>query len=63
MLTYYLMLNSQEAFILQSMEKNLPVAKICEGLCRWFSDEQVPQYLVNAILRWLNDKLLSEIYV
>lgn len=63
MLTYYLMLNSQEAFILQSMQKNLPVAKICEGLCRWFSDEQVPQYLVNAILRWLNDKLLSEIYV
>jgi hypothetical protein len=60
---YYVMLNSQEAFILQSMQKNLPIAKICEGLCRWMGDEQVPQYLVNAILRWLHDNLLSEIYL
>jgi hypothetical protein len=60
--TFYVMLNQQEAFIIQSMQKQLPVAKICEGLCRWMDDEQVPQYLVNTILRWLHDKLLSEIY-
>jgi hypothetical protein len=59
--TYYVMLSSADAFIIQSMKKNLPVAKICEGLCRWLDDEQVPQYLVNTILRWLHDKLLSEI--
>ncbi len=60
---YYMMLNTQESFIIQSMQKNLPVAKICEGLCRWFGDEQVPQYLVSTILRWLQEKLLSEIYL
>jgi hypothetical protein len=62
-LTYYIKLNSPEAFIIQSMQKNFPIAKICEGLCRWVSETEVPQYLVNAILRWLHDKLLSEIYL
>lgn len=60
--TYYVMLNQQDAFIIQSMQKQLPVAKICEGLCRWMGEEQVPQYLVNTIIRWLHDKLLSEIF-
>lgn len=58
--THYVMLSQPEAFMIQSMQKNLPIVKICEGLCRWLNEEQVPNYLANTILRWLHDKLLSK---
>ena len=60
--TYYVMLSDPEAFVMESFKKNLCIAEICEGLCHWLDEAEVPQYLVNLILRWLHDKLLSRFY-
>jgi hypothetical protein len=60
LLTYYIALNQQEAFTLEAFKENRCIAEICEGLCRWVDEAEIPTYLVNLILRWLNDQLLSQ---
>lgn len=59
--TYYLQLSPQDAYIMESLKGGLCMGEICEGLCQWFDEEEVPQYLVQTILNWLHDKLLSRI--
>jgi hypothetical protein len=58
--TYYIALSPQEAFTLKAFQNNRCIAQICEGLCRWVNETEVPTYLVGLILRWLNDQLLSQ---
>jgi hypothetical protein len=59
--TYYVSLSPQDSFIMESLKNDFCVAQICEGLCQWMGEEEVPQYLVQTILNWLHDKLLSKL--
>lgn len=60
---FYCVVNTEESWVLQALQQQRSFEEICEGLLQWLSDEEVAQYAVNLLLRWLNDGMLSSIKI
>lgn len=58
---FYVVLNAPETAMLQYLQQGLSFAEICEQLTQWLAPEEVAQYAVNILVRWLNDGMLSEV--
>lgn len=59
--SFYELLNTQEASMLQALQQGLTFAEMCEQLTQWLAPEAVAQYAVNILIRWLNNGMLSEV--
>lgn len=58
---YYCSLSEEEAWVLQALQQQQTFGEICDGLLKWYPEEQVATNAVNLLLRWLNDEMLSEV--
>jgi hypothetical protein len=58
---YYLPLSSEEARLLQGIANGCSFEELCQGLCESLPEDQVASYIVQRLLRWLNEEMLSEI--
>lgn len=60
---YYIECSSQEAKLLQNMTAGQTFAELCENLGNEVPEDQIANYIVQRLLRWLNDGMLSQINV
>lgn len=58
---YYCSLPEEEAWVLQALQQQQTFGEICDGLLKWYPEDQVATVAVNLLLRWLNDEMLSEV--
>jgi hypothetical protein len=58
---YYLSLTQEEAWLLQEMGNGYTFEELCKGLSECLPEEEVPSYIVQRLLRWLDEEMLSEI--
>lgn len=59
---YYIECSSQEAQLLQNMIAGQTFAELCQNLGDQLAEEEIANYIVQRLLRWLNDGLLSQIW-
>ncbi|HEV2613778.1 MAG TPA: putative DNA-binding domain-containing protein [Gammaproteobacteria bacterium] len=60
---YYLEITEQERQVLQWIQQGYTFGEICEKLCVIMSEEEVVNYLIQQLLRWLDDELITAITV
>lgn len=60
---YYLEITEQEREVLQWVKQGNTFGEICEKLCETLSEEEVVNYLIQLLLRWLDDELITSITV
>jgi hypothetical protein len=60
---YYVEITPQEKRVLHSMQKKYTFGEICEKLCETMAEEEVVNYLIQQLLRWLDDELISGITI
>jgi hypothetical protein len=60
---YYCPLTQEEARVFETIQKGFTFAEICQELLQSMPEEEVAAYVVNLLLRWLNDGLLSTVNV
>lgn len=53
----------EEAYALMSMQKGDSFGKLCEGLCQYQNETEVPQMAIQFVLNWLSEGLISGILV
>lgn len=58
---YYVVMNPEDHWALQALQQGQSFGELCEGLLQWLPEEDIAQHAVDILLRWLNDKMLSEI--
>lgn len=60
---YYVELSSQERRVLEDIHTKKTFGEICERLSASLSEEEVANYMIQQILRWLDDELITAIAV
>lgn len=60
-IAYFCPLTPIEMKVLQALVEGQAFWQVCEGLLPWLKEEEVAPFVVNLLIRWLNDQLLSEI--
>lgn len=60
---YYLSLSPEEAWLLREIANGFSFEELCQGLCECLPEDQVANYIVQRLLRWLNEEMLSEILI
>jgi len=60
---YYLEITPQEKLVLNMVQKKSTFGEICEKLCETMPEEEVVNYLIQQLLRWLEDELITAITV
>lgn len=48
----------EETWALAAFRRDLGFGEVCEGLCRWYPEDQVPGRAVAFLQQWLNDELI-----
>ena len=59
--SFYVVVTQAEASVLKYLQNVHSFAEICEGLTQIIDTEEVAQYVVNLLIRWLNDGLITSI--
>ena len=59
--TWYRSLSVEEAWAWHAACAGLPFSEICDGLCRWFTEEEVPASAVGMLRQWISDGLVCKI--
>jgi len=54
-------LDASEAWALQAFQNGKNFAEVCEGLCEWFAEEQVPMQAARYLQHWISSGLISKI--
>lgn len=54
-------LNASEAWALQTFIAGKNFAEVCEGLCEWFTEEQVPMQAAQYLQHWIRGGLVKSI--
>ncbi|MGH8034248.1 MAG: DNA-binding domain-containing protein [Lysobacterales bacterium] len=49
---------ADETWALESFRSGQAFGDVCEGLCRWHSDDEVPRRAVGLLQRWLGEQLV-----
>jgi hypothetical protein len=57
----YRPLDSIESWCLQAFKNNGNFASVCEGLCQWFPEDQVPLKAAQHLHQWITNGLISRI--
>jgi hypothetical protein len=57
---YYVPLSKEEKWVMQMLQENQSFAEVCEGLTQWLPEEQVAQFTVGLLVRWINEGMLAE---
>lgn len=60
---FYALLDEKEVFVLQALQQEKTFEVVCEGLLQWLPEEEIAQYAVNLLLRWINDGMISRITI
>ncbi len=60
---FYVEISAQEKQVLESIQQQKTFGKICESLSETLSEEEVANYLIQQIVRWLDDELITAIAV
>lgn len=60
---YYCNLNDREVWMLKALQDDRSFGEICEGLTQWLSEEEVAQYAVNLLVRWIKDGMFIEVNI
>jgi hypothetical protein len=60
---YYVELTPQEKLVLELIQKKNTFGEICEHLCEIMAEEEVVNYIIQQLLRWLEDELIVSITV
>ena len=59
--TYFRSLDVTEAWALDALRQDQTFAEICEGLCEWIDEANVPVHAVGLLKRWIQDGLIGEL--
>jgi len=59
--SYYFVDSDNEARVLNLLYKGKNFAEVCELLCDWLPEEEVPAFVVNCLIRWLNEGIISTV--
>lgn len=57
----YRALQPTEAWALQAFLEKKNFAEVCEGLCEWFDEEQVPMQAAQYLQQWILGNLITKI--
>lgn len=58
---YYCEIDKKEVEFLRALHQDQTFAVACEGLLQWLAEDEVAQYAVNLLLRWINDGMVSSV--
>lgn len=61
--SFYVAVTQTEASVLKHLQNAPSFAEICEGLSQFIDTEEVAQYAVNLLMRWLNEGLFSSMNI
>lgn len=57
--SYYSVNTEHQAIVLKLLTQQKTFAEICEALCAYLPEEQVPEQVASFLLRWINDGIIS----
>jgi len=57
----YRPLNKPETWALETFSNQQTFADVCNGLCEWFEEEQVPMQAAQYLQQWIRSGLISEL--
>lgn len=58
---YYHSINAAELYMLAQIQNGLNFAELCEGLCDFMPEDDVPLFAVEVIQRWLSSEMVTQI--
>lgn len=58
---YYMTLTHEEVEVLQALQSHKNFGEICENLIQYVAEDQVASFVVNLLIRWLQNQVLSEV--
>lgn len=61
--SYFESLNEPQLFMVNAIQEGKNFSEICEGLCKWFNEEEVAQFAVSTLQYWIQKEILSEVKV
>ena len=59
LLSHYLLLDDLAATLFHFIYEKKNFAEVCEALCEYLPEAEVPQYAVQQIVAWINEGLLA----
>jgi len=60
-IAHYLSLNQHQCWMFEQFQNEKNFAEICEGLCEWLQEEEVPQFAATTLSSWIQQGLVSEL--
>lgn len=61
--SYFESVNEQQLYMLHAIQQRRNFSEICEGLCQWFTEEEVAQFAVGTLQFWIQKEIIAEAYV
>lgn len=58
---YYTTVTPEEAEVFKALKNQQNFGEICENLVEYVAEDQVASFVVNLLIRWLNNNMLSEV--
>jgi hypothetical protein len=57
--SYFERITPQHLWMINALHQNKTFAQLCDGLCEWFSEEEVAQFAAGSLGNWLSKGIFS----